>query len=302
MHSPRSSSDPGVTAVDAGVVRFSSPLVVAIGSRRFDVTFRTLVMGIVNRTPDSFYDHGATFALDLALKRAEQLIADGADIIDIGGVKAGSGPPVSPDEEISRVLPVVEGLAGRIDVPVSVDTWSARVADICFAAGASLGNDISGFADPDYLKVAARHGASVVATHIRLRPRVDDPDPRYPADDVVASVASFLRDRLEMAVLAGIPKERVLFDVGLDLGKTSAQSLELLRATARFAMLGRPMLLSASHKGFLGDLFALPIEAREDASLLAVALGVAKGCRVVRVHNVERTRRIVDTLAAVLAA
>lgn len=292
-----------MTTISAdGVVRFTSPVSLAIGSRRFDVTCRTLVMGIVNRTPDSFFDHGATFALDLALKRAEQLIADGADIIDIGGVRAGSGPSVPVDEEIDRVLPVVGALVGRFDVPVSVDTWSAKVADACFAAGASLGNDISGFADADYLPVAARHGASVVATHIRLRPRVEDPDPRYPDDDVVGAVASFLKDRLEMAQLAGIPNERVLFDVGLDLGKTTPQSLELLRATARFAELGQPMLLSASHKGFLGDLFALPVEDRDAASLLAVALGVAKGCRVVRVHDVKRTRRVVDTLAAVLGA
>jgi dihydropteroate synthase len=259
-------------------------------------------MGIVNRTPDSFFDQGATFSLDVALRRAEQLVDDGADIIDVGGVKAGSGPPVSAREEIERVLPVIEGLASRIDAPLSVDSWSAKVADACFAAGASLGNDISGFADPDYLPVAARHGASVVATHIRLRPRVEDPSPRYPDDDVVAAVTTFLKDRLEMALLAGIPRERVLFDVGLDLGKTTPQSLELLRATARLAMLGQPMLLAVSHKDFLGDLFALPVEDRETASLLAVALGVTKGCRIVRVHNVKRTRRVVDTLAAVLAA
>lgn len=259
-------------------------------------------MGIVNRTPDSFLDHGATFALGLALQRADQLIAEGADIIDVGGVKAGSGPSVPTDEEIDRVLPVIEGLATRVDIPISVDTWSAKVADICFSAGASLGNDISGFADPEYLPVAARHGASVVATHIRLGPRIEDPNPRYPGDDVVDAVASYLKDRLEMAILAGIPKERILFDVGLDLGKTSSQSLELLRATARFAILGQPMLLSASHKGFLGDLFALPVKDRDDVSLLAVALGVSKGCRVVRVHDVKRTRRVVDTLAAVLAA
>jgi dihydropteroate synthase len=283
-------------------VRFSSPVHLAIGARQFDVTNRALVMGIVNRTPDSFFDRGATFALDLALERAEQLVDEGADIIDVGGVRAGAGPVVSVGEEIDRVVPVIKGLASRIDVPLSVDTWSSKVADVCFAAGAILGNDISGFADPDYLPVAARHGASVVATHIRLPPRVDDPNPRYPDDDVVGTVATFLKDRLEMALLAGIPRERVLFDVGLDLGKTTAQSLELLRATARFVTLGQPILLSASHKGFLGDLFNLPIEDRETASLLAVALGVTEGCRVVRVHNVKRTRRVVDTLAAVLAA
>jgi len=284
------------------VVRFESPQILELGSRSYDVTNRALVMGIVNRTPDSFFDQGSTFALDKALFRARALIDEGADLLDIGGVKAGKGDPVSAQEEIDRVVPVVELTANRFDVPISVDTWRAEVADAAFAAGAVLGNDISGFADPAYLTVAARHGASVVATHIRLRPRVVDPNPRYPDDNVVWAVETFLRDRLEMALLAGVPRRRVLFDVGLDLGKTTPQSLELLRATRRFARLGQPMLLSASNKGFLGDLLDLPIDGRRDASLAAVALGVAAGCRVVRVHDVAGTRRVVSTLAAVLGA
>ena len=185
-------------------------------------------MGIVNRTPDSFYDHGATFELDHALRRAERLVADGADIIDIGGVKAGAGDFVAVAEELDRVVPTVEAIAQRFDVAISVDTWRAAVADAAYGAGAVLGNDISGFADPQYLAAASRRGTSVVATHIRLRPRVDDPDPHYPADDVVAAVEYFLADRLEMALVAGVPRARVLFDVGLDLGKTTPQSLELL--------------------------------------------------------------------------
>lgn len=277
-----------------------APLFVELGLRSYDLTNRVLVMGIVNRTPDSFFDNGATFDLDKALTRATELVGQGADIIDVGGVKAGSGEPVSLEEELDRVIPVVEGVTERLDVPISVDTWRAEVADAAFAAGAVLGNDISGFADPSYLPIAARHCASVVATHIRLRPRVDDPFPRYPDDNVVTAVESFLRDRLEMAILAGVPRRRVLFDVGLDLGKTTPQSLELIRASERFARLGQVMLLSASNKGFLGDLLDLSIDARRDASLAAVALGVAKGCRVVRVHDVAGTRRVVRALEAVL--
>jgi dihydropteroate synthase len=263
---------------------------------------RALVMGIVNRTPDSFYDQGATYDLASAVDRAAQLVADGADIIDVGGMKAGSGDDVTVAEELDRVVPTVARLAERFDVAISVDTWRAEVAEAAYAAGAVLGNDISGFADPAYLATAARHGASVVATHIRLRPRIDDPDPRYPDDDVVGAVECFLADRLEMALLAGIPAAGVLFDVGLDLGKTTPQSLELLRALDRFAAMGQTLLLSASNKGFLGDTLGLPLGEREDASLAAVAFGVAAGCRVVRVHDVARARRAVDTLAAVLAA
>ncbi len=139
-------------------------------------------MGIVNRTPDSFYDRGATFALDALLARADTLVADGADLIDVGGVKAGPGPEVTEDEELDRVIPAIEALRARIDVPISVDTWRASVARAAYKAGAVLGNDISGFADPDYLTAAAEAGATVVATHIRLAPRVRDPEPVY--DDV----------------------------------------------------------------------------------------------------------------------
>ncbi|HXZ82449.1 MAG TPA: dihydropteroate synthase [Acidimicrobiales bacterium] len=284
------------------VVRVDAPHFVELGPRRYDVTTRALVMGIVNRTPDSFYDRGATFDLSRALARAERLVTEGADVIDVGGVKAGGGDDVTATEELDRVVPTVATIAERLDVAISVDTWRAEVAAAAYAAGAVLGNDISGFADPAYLGVAARHGASVVATHIRLRPRVDDPDPRYPDDDVVGAVEHFLADRLEMALLAGIPRARVLFDVGLDLGKTTPQSLELLRALDRFAAMGQTLLLSASNKGFLGELLGLAVDEREDASLAAVAFGVARGCRVVRVHDAARARRAVDALAAVLAA
>ncbi len=164
-----------------------------LGGRRYDLTHRALVMGILNRTPDSFYDKGATFELDKLYGRAEQLVADGADILDLGGVKAGPGPEVTEPEELDRVVPVVAGLVARFDTPVSVDTWRASVARASYAEGAVIGNDISGLADPDYAPAAAEHDAAVVITHIRLAPRVADPDPHY--DDVVADVARFLTAR-----------------------------------------------------------------------------------------------------------
>ncbi len=161
-----------------------------LGGRRYDLTHRALVMGILNRTPDSFYDNGATFELDKLYRRAEELVADGADILDIGGVKAGPGPEVTELEEVDRVVPVVAGLVARFDTPVSVDTWRASVARASYAEGAVMGNDISGLADPDYAPAAAAHDAAVVITHIRLAPRVADPEPHY--DDLVAEVARFL--------------------------------------------------------------------------------------------------------------
>ncbi|HEY2636869.1 MAG TPA: dihydropteroate synthase [Solirubrobacteraceae bacterium] len=268
-----------------------------LGGRHYDLTHRALVMGILNRTPDSFYDKGATFELDKLYSRAAQLVADGADILDIGGVKAGPGPEVTEPEELDRVVPVVAGLVARFDTPVSVDTWRASVARACYAEGAVMGNDISGLADPGYAPAAAEHGAAVVITHIRLAPRVADPDPYY--DDVAVEVARFLTARADGARAVGLPPERIVLDAGLDLGKTAEQSLTLLRASSALAALGYPLLLSASNKTFLGRILDLELTERRAASIGAAALGMAWGCRIVRVHDVKGTCRARDVLAAI---
>lgn len=271
-----------------------------LGDRQVDVTHRALVMGVLNRTPDSFYDKGATFAFDAFLRRAEQLVGDGADLLDVGGVKAGPGPEVTEAEELERVVPAVAALRERFDVPVSVDTWRASVARACYAEGAVVGNDISGFADPDYLPAAAEHGATVVATHIRLAPRVADPDPVYA--DLVGEVETALLERAARAQAVGLGASRVVLDAGLDLGKTAGQSLALLRASDRLAAHGYPLLLSASNKTFLGVVLGLELDERGPASLAATALGVTRGCRLVRVHDVKGNRQVCDVLAAISEA
>jgi dihydropteroate synthase len=272
----------------------------AIGARTYDLATRSLVMGILNRTPDSFFDKGEFFEMDRTLRRAEQLVAEGADILDVGGVKAGPGPEVTLGEELDRLVPAVAALRERFDVPISADTWRAAVAAAAYEAGAEIGNDISGFGDPEYLGVSASAGATVVGTHIRLAPRVPDPEPEY--DDVVATVRSALAAMVARAREAGIPAERIVVDAGLDLGKTWEQSLELLRHSDELATLGYPLLLSASNKTFLGKLLDLEVADRRDATLAATALGVARGCRIVRAHDVKGTRRVCDTIAAVLEA
>ena len=277
----------------------TEPLRLTLGDATYDVTRRALVMGILNRTRDSFFAPAATFEMDAFLTRAEQLVEEGADLLDVGGVKAGPGEEVDEAEELDRVVPAVAMLRQRFDVPLSVDTWRASVAREGFAAGACLGNDISGFADPHYLAVAASAGASVVATHIRLRPRVADPDPHY--EDVSATVRDFLLDRRQRALDAGLTPDRVLLDAGLDLGKTAGQSLQLLRDSAQLAALG-PVLLSASNKTFLGTMFGLGVLERREASMSAVAVGIAGGCRVLRVHDVRATVRVRDALEKVLEA
>ncbi len=161
------SRTPGTSGVADG-----EPVLLDLGGRTHDLTHRALVMGILNRTPDSFFDRGATFGLDALYARAERIVAEGADILDVGGVKAGPGPEVTEAEELDRVVPAIAALADRFDVALSVDTWRASVAREAYSAGAVMGNDISGFADPAYLSAAAGAGAAVVATHIRLAPRV----------------------------------------------------------------------------------------------------------------------------------
>jgi dihydropteroate synthase len=269
-----------VTVSGAGTPGFRYRL----GAEVHDLTTRTLVMGILNRTPDSFYDKGLTYELDSFLQRADVLVEQGADILDVGGVKAGPGPEVDEAEELDRVVGPIAALAERFDVAISCDTWRAAVLDEACKAGAVVGNDISGFGDPDYLAVAARHDASVVATHIRLRPRVADPDPHY--DDVVADVTAFLLERARRAEAAGLAPEQVSLDAGLDLGKSPPQSAVLLRESDALASHGYTLLLSSSNKRFLGDLLELDIDARRAASLATVAYGVAHGCRIVRVHDV----------------
>jgi dihydropteroate synthase len=280
------------------IYRPTKPLLLSLGERSYDVTSRALVMGILNRTKDSFYEPAATYDLDALYSRAEQLVADGADLLDIGGVKAGPGDDVSEAEELDRVVLVVKELVARFDLPISIDTWRASVAQACFSEGACVGNDISGFADPDYLKVAASANATVVATHIRLAPRVADPNPEY--DDVTRTVTDFLVERRTRALEAGIEPTRIILDAGLDLGKTAAQSLQLLRDSAHLAALGSPLLLSASNKTFLGVMFDLEVTERREPSLAATAIAIASGCRVLRVHDVVGSVRVRDALGRLL--
>ena len=275
-----------------------APISLRLGATTFDLTSRALVMGILNRTKDSFYEPAATFDLDALFDRAQRLVTDGADILDVGGVKAGPGDEVDEAEELERVVPVVAELVRRFDVPISIDTWRASVAKAAFAEGACIGNDISGFGDDQYLPVASEAGATVVATHIRLKPRVADPTPHY--DDVTATVADFLVERRQRALDAGVGADRIVVDAGLDLGKTAAQSLQLLRDSDRLAGLGAPLLLSASNKTFLSVLFDLPVTDRREPSLGATALGIAAGCRIVRVHDVQGSVRVRDVIARLI--
>lgn len=272
-----------------------------LGTQRFPADHRPLVVGILNRTRDSFYDRGETYALDALLARAAQLVADGADVLEVGARPGGVDvADVGEAEEADLVGETLATLRTRFDVALGVDTWRARVAGVAFGEGAVLGNDMSGFSDPGYLEAAAAAGTTVVATHIRLAPQVPDPEPVY--DDVVTDVLRALAALAQRALDAGIPRERVVLDPGLDLGKTWEQSVRLLAAFPRFAGLGHPLLVAASNKIFLGRLLGLDNHERGAATVAACTVAALHGGRLLRVHDARGARHAAGLVQAVLAA
>ncbi len=260
---------------------------------------RTLVMGIVNVTPDSFSDGGLNFDPRAAVVAAQAWIADGADIIDVGGESTRPGAEeVSPAEESARVLPVVRALAvcGAV---VSIDTRHAEVASAAVAAGATVLNDVSGFSDPAMAALAARCDAGLVVMHMRGDPRTMQHEPRY--DDVVTEVAAYLAHRAEALEAAGVARERIAIDPGIGFGKTTAHNLELLRRLDEIVALGYPVVVGASRKRFIGEITGVSTEPRERlAGSLAAALeAAARGAAVVRVHDVPETLQALAVARAI---
>ena len=258
-----------------------------IGAREFDFQRRVAVMAVVNRTPDSFHDQGATFALDRAVAASLRAVGLGADWVDVGGVPFGRGPSVSVEEELDRVVPLVAAVAAASDVVISVDTTSAVVAGAAVAAGASVVNDTSGFWDPDMPAAVAESGASVVLTHSLHPPRSEPVKPVY--DDVVDVVRAFLGERIERALGAGIPGDRLIVDPGHDLNKNTHHSLELIRRLGDIVDLGYPTLVALSNKDFIGETIDRPQRERLHGSLAAAVACVIAGARIVRVHEVGPT-------------
>ena len=257
------------------------------------------VMAIVNRTPDSFYDGGDNVALDAALAACERAVADGADIVDIGGVRAGYGPPVGPGEELERVLPVVAAVRRQFpDLVISVDTWRAAVAEEVVAAGADLLNDTWAGADPDLLAVAAASGAGLVCSHTGgLGPRTDPHRVAYA--DVVDDVARTVTAAAQRAVDAGVRRDGILIDPTHDFGKNTYHSLTLTRRLDELVATGWPVLVALSRKDFVGETLDLPAADRLEGTLAATAISAWHGARVFRAHDVRATRRVLDMVASI---
>ncbi|BDE41760.1 dihydropteroate synthase [Streptomyces violaceoruber] len=269
-----------------------------LGRREF-AAHEPVIMAIVNRTPDSFYDRGATFGDEPALARVEQAVAEGAAIIDVGGVKAGPGDEVSAAEEARRTVGFVAEVRRRHpDVVISVDTWRHEVGEAVCEAGADLLNDAWGGVDPKLAEVAARYGVGLVCTHAggaepRTRPH------RVTYDDVVADVLRVTLGLAERAVGLGVPRESVLIDPGHDFGKNTRHSLEATRRLGEMVETGWPVLVSLSNKDFVGETLDRPVKERLIGTLATTAVSAWLGARVYRVHEVAETRQVLDMVATI---
>jgi dihydropteroate synthase len=259
-------------------------------------------MGVVNVTPDSFSDGGRFLDPGVAVEHGRRLAAEGADLIDVGGESTRPGAdPVPVDEELARVLPVVEALAATVDVPVSIDTRRGAVARAAIAEGAWVVNDVTGGRDPELLGAAADTGAGLVLMHMLGEPRTMQADPRY--DDVVAEIGTYLGHRLAAAVEAGVPGEHVALDPGLGFGKTLQHNLVLMREIAAFAELGRPVVVGPSRKSFIGAVLdGASVDERLEGTAGAVAWLAGRGAHVVRVHDVREMVRVVRVVDAIARA
>ncbi len=256
--------------------------------RAFDLERRTLVMGVLNVTPDSFSDGGRFLEPAAALTRAREMLDEGADLIDVGAESTRPGAaPVPADEQLARLAPVVEALAGEPRATLSIDTADARVAERALALGAHVVNDVSALGDPAMARVVAASGAGLVLMHMQGVPRPMQDDPRY--EDVAREVRDFLAARLEAAVAAGVAAERIALDPGIGFGKSVAHNLTLLARQRELLTLGQPLLVGWSRKSTLGAVTGRPVEERLAASVAAALLALERGAHVVRVHDVAAT-------------
>lgn len=269
--------------------------------RSFDLESRTLVMGIVNVTPDSFSDGGRFAEPAAAIEHAHRLAAEGAEILDIGAESTRPGSlPVPAAEQLRRLLPVIAALANETSICLSVDTRDAEVALESIAAGAACVNDISALGDPRMPDVVARSGAGLVLMHMQGTPETMQRNPIY--QDAPAEVRSWLAGRIERAIEAGIDRECLALDPGIGFGKAIAHTLELIARLDELATLGRPVVVGASRKSFLGRILDLPVDQRVEAGIAVAAIAVDRGARIVRTHDVAPTLRAVRTADAIAQA
>ena len=269
-------------------------------SQKLELGRRTLIMGILNVTPDSFSDGGLFTPVEAALDYAEKMAAEGADIIDVGGESSRPGSdPVPAEVEMDRVLPVIERLAKAIEIPISIDTYKSSVARRALDMGACIVNDISALrGDPDMASVVAETGVPVVLMHMKGTPKHMQLDPRY--ESLIIEIASFLRDRIRVAVDAGIAPSQIIIDPGIGFGKTIAHNLEIIRRLREFKSLGKPILIGTSRKSFIGKVLGLPVDDRLEGTAATVATAITNGADIVRIHDVKEMARVARMTDAIV--
>ncbi len=260
---------------------------------------RTLVMGILNVTPDSFSDGGKYLDVGRAIQCAEQMIADGVDIIDIGGESSRPGAsPASVEEELARILPVIEGLGNEVPVPISVDTCKSTVARCALEAGAHVVNDITALqGDPEMAKVVVGMNAGVILMHMQGTPGTMQDSPLY--SDVVVEIVGWLRQRVDQAEMEGVRTDRIVIDPGIGFGKTSAHNIEILRRLGEFRHLNKPVLIGTSRKSFIGTTLNVPVAERIEGTAATVAWAISHGADIVRVHDVKAMHRVAQMTDAI---
>ena len=279
----------------------SRPRALKACDHTIDLDERVHIMGILNVTPDSFSDGGLYMRPTEAVDRALEMVAEGADVIDVGGQSSRPGStPITEEDELSRVVPVVERLRSEWNGPISIDTTRAAVAEKAIEAGASIVNDISAFsADPRIADVTARAGAACILMHMQGTPDTMQNDPRY--SDLIGEIASYLSEAVARAGRAGVPEDRIVIDPGLGFGKTTEHNLAILRHLPELAVLGKPILVGPSRKSFIGNVLDLPTDDRLEGTLATLAYAVAQGARVLRVHDVAPAVRTAKMIAACLS-
>lgn len=279
-----------------------NPLFLRFRKKSYDLSHRTLIMGALNVTPDSFSDGGHFFDREKAIEEGLRLAQGGADILDIGGESTRPGAkPLDAEEEIRRVIPLIRTLVQKIDIPISVDTRKARVAEKALETGAEMINDISALRfDERMAEVVARWKVPVVLMHMRGNPETMQLDTHY--DDFLGEILSFFRERVVFAESRGIPADQIVLDPGIGFGKSLEEqhNLILLKYLQNFKVLEKPLLIGTSRKAFIGKILGLPPREREEGTMATVAVAILNGANIVRVHEVERMRRVVQVTDAVL--
>jgi dihydropteroate synthase len=275
-------------------------LTLALSNARVLSLHRPLIMGIINCTPDSFAVRSSS-AVE-AVAAARQMIAEGADLLDIGGESSRPGSdPVTLETELDRVIPVIERVRSFSDIPLSIDTTKARVAEKALTAGADIINDISALAfDPDMAGMAAEAACPIVLMHMKGTPKTMQENPHY--DDVAAEVSQYFIERMESARSCGIKEENIILDVGIGFGKRTEDNVLLLKQLRKFTAFGRPLLIGVSRKRFIGELTGRPVDQRLEGSLAAAAVAVQNGADIIRTHDVAATRQAVIIAAALREA